>query len=344
MRWDYVVIDEASMIHLPWMVYALYKLRPKKFIIAGDPFQIQPIARLAEWKEENVYTLTGLRDFNAPATTPHPYPVQSLHTQYRSVPAIGELVSRFTYGGLLKHYRSGEAPREILLKGGRTLGPLTLIKFPVKGYESIYKAKKMQGGSAYHIYSALFVKEFVQELAERLPAKEERTIGVISPYRVQAKLLARLLETLDLPANIRVSADTVHSFQGDSCDIIIALLNPPTHISNSPEMFLNKRNILNVSISRARDFLIILMPDDATKNVELLKKVKKIEELCGEIGCVIHSAQDLEEGMLGKRTWLEENSFSTSHQSVNVYTRPEKYYEVRSEDLSIDVQIVPESE
>ncbi|MBD5648219.1 MAG: AAA family ATPase [Desulfovibrio sp.] len=344
MHWDYVVIDEASMIHLPWMVYALYKLKPKKFIIAGDPFQIQPIARLDDWKDENIYTLTGLKDFTTPITTPHPYPVQSLDTQYRSVPAIGELVSRFTYGGLLRHHRSAEPPREILLKNGQTLRPLTLIKFPVKGYESIYKAKKMQGGSAYHIYSALFVKEFVQELAESLPAKEECTIGVISPYKVQAKLLARLLETLELPGNIRISADTVHSFQGDSCDIIIALLNPPAYISGSPQMFLNKQNILNVSISRARNFLIILMPDDATKNVEMLEKVKKIEELCAKIGCITHSAQDLEERMLGKRTWLEENSFSTSHQSVNVYTRPEKYYEVRSEDLSIDVQIVPKGE
>ena len=32
-------------------------------------------------------------------------------------------------------------------------------------------------------------------------------------------------------------------------------------------------------------------------------------------------------------------SFSTSHQSVNVYGLPEQKYEVRSEDNAIDIQI-----
>ncbi|MGI6635668.1 MAG: hypothetical protein ACOX7B_10905 [Christensenellales bacterium] len=36
---------------------------------------------------------------------------------------------------------------------------------------------------------------------------------------------------------------------------------------------------------------------------------------------------------------LENNAFSTSHQSVNVYGLPEKMYEVRTEDSAVDVQI-----
>lgn len=42
-KWDYIVIDEASMIPLANIVFPLYKKTPEKFIIAGDPFQIEPI-------------------------------------------------------------------------------------------------------------------------------------------------------------------------------------------------------------------------------------------------------------------------------------------------------------
>ena len=43
--------------------------------------------------------------------------------------------------------------------------------------------------------------------------------------------------------------------------------------------------------------------------------------------------------MFGDSHYLENNSFSTSHQSVNVYGLPEKRYEVRAEDNAVDIQI-----
>jgi len=48
---------------------------------------------------------------------------------------------------------------------------------------------------------------------------------------------------------------------------------------------------------------------------------------------------DLEDLMFGDPKYLENNAFSTSHQSVNVYGLPEKCYEVRTEDTAVDVQI-----
>jgi hypothetical protein len=38
-------------------------------------------------------------------------------------------------------------------------------------------------------------------------------------------------------------------------------------------------------------------------------------------------------------TYIEDNSFSTSHQMVNVYGEPERRYEIRSEEEAVDVQI-----
>mgnify|MGYP000966321325 FL=1 len=43
--------------------------------------------------------------------------------------------------------------------------------------------------------------------------------------------------------------------------------------------------------------------------------------------------------MFDDPNYLENNAFSTGHQSVNVYGLPERRYEVRSEDNAVDVQI-----
>ncbi|OAV71783.1 hypothetical protein Barb4_00388 [Bacteroidales bacterium Barb4] len=134
---------------------------------------------------------------------------------------------------------------------------------------------------------------------------------------------------------------TIHGFQGDECDIIISLFNPPPTISSSPDMFLNKQNILNVSISRSRDYLFVLMPDDETENLFYLKKVKQIENLIKESEHSDIHSHEIEKNIFGKKDYLEDNSFPTSHQSVNVYSEPknEKKYEIRCEETAIDVQV-----
>ena len=43
--------------------------------------------------------------------------------------------------------------------------------------------------------------------------------------------------------------------------------------------------------------------------------------------------------MFGSATYLEDNTFATGHQNVNVYGLPEKTYEVRTEDTAVDIQI-----
>jgi hypothetical protein len=345
MKWDLIVFDEASMISLASIIYPLYQQKPGKFIIAGDPFQIEPIAAVEQWKDENVYTMVGLNkagSFAKPATEPHNYPVTNLEKQYRSIPAIGEVFSRFTYDGILKHYRDVGAQRPLTINGCDAQ-PLNLIKFPVSKYESIYRAKRLESGTPYQTYSALFTFEFLRWLAGQI--HQDRAgkfrIGVISPYRAQANLLSRLNDSwATKPATVEIQVGTIHGFQGDECDIIIAVFNPPPTISRSPQMFLNKQNILNVAISRARDYLFIVMPDDETEGVGNLHKIAKIETLVKSGRAFSEYASRIVEEMIwGNSKYLEENTFSTGHQMVNVYRKPERYYEVRSDDVAIDVQV-----
>lgn len=342
-NWDYIVIDEASMIPLANIIFPLYKKTPKKFIIAGDPFQIEPITSGDLWKNENIYTLVHLDSFVDPHTIPHEYHVELLTTQYRSIPSVGTVFSKFAYGGILRHHRTEDSRKELNIDLGFPIRPLNIIKFPVSKYESIYRAKYLQHRSPYQVYSALFTFEytvfFAKALAEANPNGFFR-IGIIAPYRAQSDLIEKLVGSENIPEQVDIQVGTIHGFQGDECDIIFAVFNSPPYISDNPNMFLNKRNIINVSISRARDYLFVLMPDDRTENIKRLDRIKRVEQLIKNSGCFEEtSSPEWEDVIFGSETYLEDNAFSTGHQNVNVYGLPERRYEVRSEDAAVDVQI-----
>lgn len=342
-HWDYIVFDEASMIPIANIVYPLYKKTPQKFVVAGDPFQIEPITSVDFWKNENIYTMVELKSFVTPETIPHKYIVELLTTQYRSVPDIGDIFSHFAYGGVLKHNRTKSDQRPLNINGDLGIKTLNIIKYPVSKYESIYRPKRLQHSSSYQIYSALFTFEYVCYLAKEIAEKNPDSlfkIGIIAPYRAQADIINKLMASERLPKEVDVEIGTIHGFQGDECDIIFAVFNTPPTISSSKEMFLNKKNIINVSISRARDYLFVVMPDDKTEKIENLKLVKRVENLIRSTGSWAgFLSPDLENLMFDDSKYLENNTFSTSHQSVNVYGLPENCYEIRTEDTAVDVQI-----
>ncbi|APU97167.1 hypothetical protein BV902_13090 [Sphingobacterium sp. B29] len=341
--WDYIIIDEASMINIASIAYILYQKSNSKFIIAGDPFQIQPITQIDQWKDLNIYEMVQLTKFINPVTIPHQFEIINLGTQYRSLPTIGEVFSQFTYNGSLSHHRelSSQKPLNI---SGLDFKDVNIIKFPVQKYESIYKPNTLNK-SNYQVYSALFTVEFVMQVVNqiRLSHRDKFRIGIICPYKAQAMMIEKLLARLhndDEKAEVLIG--TIHGFQGDECDIIISVFNPPYSIGRSQNMFLNKQNVLNVAISRARDYLFILMPDDRTQDVDNLYRIKKIERLANQYSAgriSVYETDFVEEKLLGSSTYVYDNSFATTHQSVNVYSKPEKKYEIRCEEIAVDVQM-----
>ena len=342
-NWDYIIFDEASMIPLIKIIYPLYHRQPKKFIIAGDPFQIEPVITLNMWKGENIYSMVKLDSFAKPTTVPHNYDVKLLTTQHRSIPIIGELFSKLTYDGILEHYRDNKSKSCLNIENFIDIKPLNIIKFPVSKYESIYRSKRLGGSSCYQVYSALFAYEFttwISTIISQNNRTEKFNIGVIAVYRAQADLIDRLISSAKIPDNISVQTGTIHGFQGDECEIIISVYNPPSSLSKPREIFLNRKNIINVSISRAKDYLFVIMPDDNTENIDNLFLLKQIEQYIKESNTYTeYDSHSIEHLIFGNSNYLEDNSFSTSHQSVNVYGLPEQKYEIRSEDEAIDIQI-----
>ena len=341
--WDYIIVDEASMITLPNIIQVLYTQSNCNFIIAGDPFQISPISRVKEWQEENIYTMVNLNSFSEPTTEPHKFEIINRYTQYRSLPTIGNVFSNFSYDGKLLHYRDFSSQKELKIDG-LDFKDINVIKFPVTKMESIFRPNSLNG-SKYHIYSALFMVEFVLKIAKDIKEKNENfyRIGIICPYRAQADIIEKLVSQQFVNDDkVEINVGTIHGFQGDECDIIFTIFNPPLKISGSPDMFLNKKNILNVAISRAKDYLFILMPDDKTPNVGNLKRIKQIADLSfvhGGHRFAEFSSQNIEKTLFNSNTYIYDNSFATTHQLVNIYSKPIKKYEVRCEEKAVDVQI-----
>lgn len=347
--WNYIIFDEASMISLASIVYTIYYVNQNnpdcKFIVGGDPFQLSPVIHVAHdgWKDGNIYTLVGLDkedSFTNSDTKPHAYTIKNLETQYRSIERLGKLFSEFRYNGKLKHHRTDTNINEIEV-AKLPLEAITIIDFKVSKFESIYKPRKVKG-SNYQIYSAILTVELIKYIVENITILNDGKyrIGVICPYRIQSNIIDKLLSKLVISSEIEIITGTVHSFQGDECEMIINLLNPPKSVSESEEIFLNKKNLLNVSISRAKDYLILLMPVDKSQSIqtEKLKHINTIKTLSLPVS-INYDSEDIEEIILGGRNVIEDFSFPTTHQDVNVYVEPEKKYEIRYDDNAVDIQV-----
>lgn len=353
--WDIIIYDESSMINLPSTIFSLFYKKLKepatKLIFGGDPFQIAPIVytRHPGWIDGNIYSMVGLNkpnSFTDPITEPHNFSVKNLSKQFRSIPSIGTLFSELTYNGKLEHNRGSNDIKKIEIKN-ILLKPLTIINYRLSDFHSIYKPMHLVK-SPYQIYSALFTMELLKYFNQNIICDSSKpySIGVICPYRAQQNLIDKLLSTIKLPKNITISTGTIHGFQGDECDLVIAVFNPPKYITDSDQCFLNKQHIINVAISRARDYLIMLMPEDPSKRLQteklfLLNNIRAIikndKNLSKEF--IEYHASDIEKILFGSKFHLEDVSFPTSHQDVNVYTAINKKYEIRSSEYAIDVQI-----
>lgn len=352
--WDYVIIDEASMINLPYITFSsliTHQNNPEcKLIIAGDPKQIPPVPELkdAEREEigvetENIYSMFGLKSFdkeNQRNEIREIDDVINLPIQYRSLPEIGYLFSQFSYQGKVLSDRNPNSRRVLPAEVQRFLSDtITFLNVPLERDNQLFSINKLIY-SSYHLYSGLLIYEFIRFFDKYNQDNEHWTIGIISPYKAQAVLVNRLIADLKLKTNIRVFADTVHGFQGDECDIIFFICNPSSYQNSPhPNSLLSNDFIYNVAISRARDYLVIVNPFEEITGNNWLNNLIRIYYDYTQQNVVIQSSNKLEEIMFGRRNWLDENTFITRHDDVNVYSSEAYKYYIKKNEISIDFQI-----
>lgn len=364
--WNYVVFDEASMIAQYYIVHAIYKSfqvnENCKYIVSGDPFQIPPVVTIPEIpenidileqiKEENVYSLIQLETFNSlnQDTVPHNFKINNLDTQYRSLIPIGELFSQFRYEGLIKHNKKYKPTKSINLEiGKKQLNLINTIRFKVNSDDGIYRPGRINY-SGFQPYSAILVAEFINKLAQSLEGNWN--IGIVSLYKAQSKLISNLIsayEIYKINPEINILSDTVHGFQGDEYDIVFCVFSPSSYSISSKDHhlgkknFLHKKNILNVAISRAKDYLFILIPDDSTEQISNFVYWNEMKQILSSDKIKDYyqnfSDEEIEKFIFNDKKHIERNSFRTEHQTVNIYSKPFTKYFVTSDDNAIDIQI-----
>lgn len=356
-KWDAIFIDETSMVTLDYVLLAIFKGCQNNnqctFYLVGDPLQLPAITNLdpdilerAQLDEFNFYSFIGLKEFtespeNIPDNIRAKLNIKLLRTQYRSVRPLCELMSYFAYGGKVEsgfHEKLVDFPSNIPSIFRR---PLSFVRFPISKQSTFQSEASIRDlgklrGSNYHLYSALLIKETLQYFFDSLRDSNytnRLSVGIITPYRAQKKLIEKLLNThaISRDARIDVNVNTVHQFQGDEFDIVILVLNPPNQsMTPANNILINKHYLINVAISRAKRCLIVLYPD-ASCRVENYQYINKnssdnhnIESIAEDIfNCnieeiTIHSS-DLEKELYGNCNYLTNQCVVTFHDEVNLH-------------------------
>ena len=275
--------------------------------------------------------MVGLNSFAVAQNDPQ---VECLNIQYRSIPSIGKLVSDFSYNGIVKPNRTQSSQKA--LKLGFIISSINFIGFKTELFDNLYGLDAIDD-SAFHLYSAIFAYEYAHYVAECIKKNtpdEPYSIGIVCPYKKQADSIKQMIELRNISnESCSIHCGTVHSFQGDECDIMIVVLNPPINVGQNAHV--NNQNIINVAMSRAKDYVFFLVPDNSISGFDIRDVLGK---LAGNDKSIMFCS-DIEKIMFGQNDYILKHTNVTCHMPVNVYYESTSFYEVRKDDMAVDIQI-----
>jgi superfamily I DNA and/or RNA helicase len=222
-------------------------------ILVGDPMQLQPVMSEAEQQVREAASAGVSRSFFAwigERGLPEAATV-FLHEQNRMHPAIGELVSSVFYAGRLT--TGPNAPRGALTT---ELLPHAVTWIDTQALAGSQERRLGGVGSASlsNAAEARVVAALVEHLVRETPG--EASIGVISAYAEQRRLLRGALRSRAWPAARQLEIDTIDAFEGREKDIIVLSLVRANQAGQVG--FLREAPRLNVAVSRARRLLVIV--------------------------------------------------------------------------------------
>lgn len=248
MRFDAVIVEEAGMTILP-ALFLCACLARDRVVIVGDPRQLPAIVQsddpfVRRYLGKNIFEI-GVSNLEISPD------VVMLDVQYRMHPLIGDLVSSLYYHGRL-HNDPATTSRSTIMDRPPFAGD-ALVIIDTEG-RTICATQPGQR-SRFNAQTARIAVELAVEGVRSGIA----SIGIITPYAEQSRLIRKLLATYTREAP-QIECRTVHRFQGSERDMII--LDTVDTAPFSPGVLLSGRDgaqqLVNVSISRARGKLVII--------------------------------------------------------------------------------------
>lgn len=291
-HFDVAIVDEATQILEPQLLGILCagnsngREAVEKFVLIGDHKQL-PAVVLQHPEQSEVRAeclrqaagLTNLRDSlferlyrHARNSSGHQGLYDMLCRQGRMHPEVALFANRTFYGGRL-------LPVGLPHQQEEWEAMPRMSFYPSQPEEAGMSAKVNH--SEARIVAELALQVYRQHTDD---FDENRTLGIITPYRSQIALIKKHIQAWHIPALDRVLVDTVERFQGSERDVIIYsfCINYPyqlRQLSNLTEedgVLIDRK--LNVALTRARKQMMI------TGVPELLRRNLLYEQLLSLIG------------------------------------------------------------
>jgi len=260
---DLVIFDEASQCDLASAIPALY--RANRVLVVGDPKQLKHVVFLGRQAE---YSAFAKNNVSPDIQANYRFSTHSLFD------VAENLVPQANYFMLDEHFRSDPHiigfsnkmfyENQIRIMTHKPKMGLTDQEVPIQ--LDYVKGHRVDGAANPKEIEEIFKN--VRQLISQSSPDKPTMIGVLSPFRDQVNAI-----TKELPNHIsltelerhKIVVGTAHSLQGDEKDVIILSLSIDPGFHHGTLHFLEKPNVFNVSITRAKKKLIVVSsvkPDD----------------------------------------------------------------------------------
>ena len=255
---DVAIIDEASQCDIASCFPIMY--RAKKTVVVGDDKQLPHLSFLEKAKEQSFLSQYGIPDkyqlmwrfrTNSMFDLADYYSMNSvmLDEHFRSLPSIINFSNKEFYNGRIR----------VMRRETNSDNAIDIVKVPEGKVDSDVTRNLPE--------IEVLVKtlhEIVLEDEKNNPDKPV-TIGIISPFRAQVEQLKisvpKVLSEYMIKKH-QIEIGTAHTFQGDERDIILMSWTFANNSFPQSITFLQKPNLFNVAITRAKNKCINFVSHD----------------------------------------------------------------------------------
>lgn len=257
---DLVIIDEATQCNISSCLPAFY--RAKRAMVVGDTKQLRHYSFLAKSKEAQLmlnnsltastngvvsYRDNSILDLTLNGLQSHQQ-LAFLDEHFRSKPQLIDFSNVCFYQGKLKVMQH----RPCTSSGHLHIERLAGVR---------------DKAGINHLEATHVITTIKRQIQEDVDTGINHTIGIISPFRHQAEFIAKAIETHFTETEIirhKIRAATPYGFQGEERDIMLISFAVDNEAKRAAA-YLNKADVFNVTITRARQKQILFLSIDETQ-------------------------------------------------------------------------------
>ena len=255
---DVAIIDEASQCDIASCFPIMY--RAKKSVIVGDDKQLPHLSFLEKAKEQSFLSQYGIPDkyqlmwrfrTNSMFDLADYYSMNSvmLDEHFRSLPPVINFSNREFYSDRIRVMRKDSLNDKVL----------DLVKVPEGKVDSDATRNLPEVEELVKVLHEIIIED------EKNNPDNPTSIGIISPFRAQVEQLKISVPKVLSDYMIRkhqIEIGTAHTFQGDERDIMLISWGFANNSHPQSITFIQKPNLFNVAITRAKNKCINFVSHD----------------------------------------------------------------------------------